>query len=110
MQRGFAQSRFGWPQVYVASLLIFILALASCGGGAEPFDPCAEKALPECPAQCPAGAFERCGAPCSVEGEACGNELGDGMMCVGHVWLCTVHAPLGTGCSRVCRAASASPK
>jgi Cys-rich repeat protein len=46
--------------------------------------------------------FTRCGEPCGDEGARCGNEIGDGMSCVGGVWMCVVHPPLGPGCNRVC--------
>ncbi len=67
-------------------------------------DPCAGIDLPACPGECPPDDFpSSCGMPCDVEGAACGNNIGDGMVCTGGVWGCTVHPPLGTGCNLVCK-------
>lgn len=66
--------------------------------------PCADVELPPCPADCELGAFERCGSACDPATDAaCGNEIGDGMECVGGSWQCTIHPPLGMGCNLVCR-------
>ena len=80
------------------------LALAGCGGSEmESADPCASLDLPTCPEECPEGWGEECGQPCDVEGEECGNDIGDGRSCVDGVWSCTVHAPLEPeGCNLVC--------
>ncbi len=68
------------------------------------FDACTGEVLPACPAECPDDAFSRCGQRCDVEAdEACGNNIGDAMECVGGSWACTAHPPLGMGCNRVCR-------
>ena len=67
-------------------------------------DPCEGLDLPVCPPACPTDAFAACGEPCDVEGEACGNNIGDGRTCLEGTWQCTVHAPLGTDetCNLVC--------
>ena len=67
-------------------------------------DPCAELNLPECPMECPEDFASSCGEECEVEGEECGNSIGDGRICSEGVWSCTVHAPLGGEgeCNRVC--------
>lgn len=66
-------------------------------------DPCAGEDLPPCPPECDPNAMDQCGQPCADEGYTCGNNIGDGMTCMGGVWGCTVHPPLGTGCNLVCR-------
>lgn len=67
-------------------------------------DPCAGIDLPACPGECPPDNFpDSCGMPCDVEGAACGNNIGDGMVCTGGIWACTVHPPLGEGCNLVCK-------
>ncbi|MEZ4222903.1 MAG: hypothetical protein R3B13_18315 [Polyangiaceae bacterium] len=66
-------------------------------------DPCVGQSLPTCPPQCSPGSTANCGQPCNVEGEECGNNIGDGMTCTGGTWQCTVHPPLGQGCNLVCR-------
>ena len=66
-----------------------------------PEDPCAGVELPLCPPACEPGAMERCGQPCA-DAAACGNDVGDGMTCEAGTWQCSVHAPLGMGCNRVC--------
>jgi hypothetical protein len=38
-----------------------------------------------------------------VEGEACGNNIGDGRVCTDGMWTCSIHAPLEPDeCNRVC--------
>lgn len=66
-------------------------------------DPCEGVELPACPPACPADAAARCGQPCTQDGEACGDELGDGQKCQGGAWTCSVHPPAGPGCDKVCR-------
>ncbi len=57
-----------------------------------------------CPGECPPEQFPAdCGAPCQDEGAACGNNIGDGMVCSGGQWGCAVHPPLGLGCNLVCK-------
>jgi hypothetical protein len=90
----------------------WLLVLLGCAGGGEKLGvdsatdtagPCASESLPACPPACPEDAFEVCGQPCTVEGETCGNSIGDGRVCDGGVWSCSVHAPLEPeGCNRVC--------
>ncbi len=80
----------------------FLALLVACFEPADTGEYCQAVELPPCPAECPADYFESCGQPCDVEGEACGNEIGDGMVCLDGVWSCAVHAPLGTGCNWVC--------
>jgi hypothetical protein len=77
----------------------------SCTFPPCPADPCAGVELPACPPACADDATSRCGQACDAEGEACGNEIGDGMVCQGGTWSCIVHAPLGPGCNAVCRRA-----
>ena len=69
-------------------------------------DPCAGVELPLCD-YCPAAMATLCGLPCEMEGQTCGNEIGDGMQCAGGQWECVVHPPLGEGCNEVCEAAEA---
>ena len=67
-------------------------------------DPCKDVELPACPGECPPEQFPAdCGAPCQDEGAACGNNIGDGMVCTGGAWACSVHPPLGEGCNLVCK-------
>ena len=67
-------------------------------------DPCKDVELPACPGECPPEQFPAdCGAPCQDEGAACGNNIGDGMVCTGGTWGCVVHPPLGEGCNLVCK-------
>ncbi len=79
----------------------------ACTGMACLPDPCEGVELPACPAACPDNFGVECGQPCDVEGETCGNEIGDGRTCQDGVWQCTVHPPLGMGCNRICNAAPA---
>jgi hypothetical protein len=68
------------------------------------FDACTGVELPACPPVCEDGAFSRCGTACDAATDAaCGNDIGDGMQCVGGSWQCTVHPPLGPGCNAICR-------
>jgi hypothetical protein len=85
------------------------LFLIACAGGPPPpaaeqaeSDPCKDKPLPACPTACAQATSELAGKPCSGESR-CGNDIGDGCQCVSDVWQCSVHAPLGPGCNRVCR-------
>ena len=67
-------------------------------------DPCADLDLPECPAECPEDYASTCGEPCDIEGEECGNSIGDGRVCVEGTYQCSVHAPLEQdGCNSVCQ-------
>jgi hypothetical protein len=69
-----------------------------------PGDPCEGVDLPACPPACDPETFPGgCGEPCEPEGAACGNNIGDGMQCVGGAWACTVHPPLGEGCNLICK-------
>lgn len=70
---------------------------------AVPGDPCEGVDLPPCPPECPDQAPALCGQPCDMEGDACGNNIGDGMVCTGGTWQCSVHPPLGPGCNLVCK-------
>lgn len=69
-------------------------------------DPCADVELPLCDF-CPDSMATLCGLPCETEGQACSNDIGDGMQCAGGQWECAVHPPLGEGCNLVCEAAEA---
>ena len=67
-------------------------------------DPCEGIDLPACPPACDPNEFPAlCGQPCADEGAACGNNIGDGMVCSGGQWGCAVHPPLGLGCNLVCK-------
>lgn len=81
--------------------------IAICSGGSCKswnIDPCIGVELPPCPAECAPGSNpDDCGQPCEVEGETCGNNIGDGMTCSGGVWQCTVHPPQTPGCNLVCQ-------
>ena len=60
--------------------------------------------LPECPPECPEDGSTNCGAACEVEGDECGNNIGDNRICVDGTWECTEHAPLEPNeCNWVCR-------
>jgi hypothetical protein len=95
------------------------VVVASCGGTTQPpagtgpgtnEDPCAGKALPACPRACaePPGAMDN--KPCATEGEACGNNVGDGCKCTGGKWACEVHAPLRPDtCNQVCKDQAPAP-
>lgn len=65
-------------------------------------DPCDGVQLPPCPPECPDDYAATCGLECEVEGEECGNEIGDGRQCVDGTYVCSVHSPLGEGCNLVC--------
>jgi hypothetical protein len=84
------------------SILFASLLLAGCFEPADTGEYCQGADLPPCPPACPADYAQSCGLPCDSEGEACGNEIGDGMSCSDGIWSCAVHAPLGTGCNWVC--------
>lgn len=97
--------RTGWA----ALLLMGLLACADGSDGqagdtgVDDTDPCAGLDLPPCPPECPTGWGETCGTACEVEGETCGNSIGDGRSCTDGQWACTVHAPLEPeGCNLVC--------
>lgn len=82
--------------------------LAQCVGNVcqsfVPGDPCDGVDLPECPPECTPEMFPGgCGEPCEPEGATCGNNIGDGMVCSGGLWQCSVHPPLGEGCNLVCK-------
>ena len=67
-------------------------------------DPCEGIDLPACPPACDPNEWPAlCGQPCADEGAACGNNIGDGMVCSGGQWGCAVHPPLGLGCNLVCK-------
>jgi hypothetical protein len=69
-----------------------------------PNDPCFGIPLPSCPPACPADYSQHCGEPCAVEGETCGNNIGDGRTCVEGRWACLIHPPLSPDhCNLVCR-------
>ena len=71
-------------------------------GDDDTADPCEGVQLPPCPPECPDDYAATCGLPCKVEGEECGNEIGDGRQCVDGSYVCSVHSPLGEGCNLVC--------
>ena len=80
------------------------LTLFACGTDvADSADPCATIMHVECPPECPEDYASSCGEACDIEGEACGNEIGDGRVCTDGVWTCSVHSPLEPGeCNIVC--------
>ena len=78
----------------------------SSAGESGTADPCADVELPLCDF-CPDSMATLCGLPCESEGQACSNDIGDGMQCSGGQWECIVHPPLGEGCNLVCEAAEA---
>ena len=78
------------------------LLLMACFSTADSADPCEAVELPACPAACPDDYAATCGEPCEIEGETCGNEIGDGRVCADGVYGCVVHTPLGPGCNLVC--------
>ena len=87
-------------------MMLISLLLAGCSGSAETGgeDPCAGEDLPECPAECPDDYAATCGEPCETDGEACGNSIGDGRVCLDGIWSCSVHAPLeAEGCNQICQ-------
>lgn len=65
---------------------------------------CDDLDLPPCPEECPEDWAATCGEICKVEGETCGNQIGDGRECVDGLWQCSVHAPVGDAdtCNLVC--------
>jgi hypothetical protein len=67
-------------------------------------DDCYGVDLPECPEECPVDYAATCGEPCEIEYDECGNNIGDGRICLDGIWQCTVHAPLGGPgvCNLVC--------
>lgn len=67
-------------------------------------DPCAGQWLPACPPVCKGGLGDLRGTACKTEGEACiVTKVGDQCSCIGGLWACENHAPLGLGCNDVCR-------
>lgn len=83
-------------------ILTSLVLLSACFEPADTGEYCQAAELPPCPDACPDDWAATCGEPCEVEGETCGNEIGDGRVCAEGVWSCAVHAPLGTGCNWVC--------
>jgi hypothetical protein len=83
-------------------LIPLLALLIGCFEPADSGEYCQAADLPPCPPECPTDYAASCGLPCDVEGEACGNEIGDGMQCHSGIWSCSVHAPLGMGCNWVC--------
>ncbi|MFT5460193.1 MAG: hypothetical protein ACI9K2_006710 [Myxococcota bacterium] len=89
-------------------VVLAALMLGCEEGGDKPVDtsdtagPCVGLDLPACPGECPDDWQIDCGEACSSEGQACGNNIGDGRTCTGGVWECSVHAPLDPdGCNLV---------
>ena len=83
--------------------LLFLTACDTDKTDTSSDDPCADLDLPECPPECPDDYASSCGEPCDTEGDACGNNIGDGRECVDGMWQCSVHAPLEPdGCNSVC--------
>src|SRR5262245_33011472 len=102
----------------VSALAAIGLIPLACSGGSDgggsnasnvTAEPCADVDLPACPDACPANFMESCGEACADEGAECGNDIGDGMKCEGGTWSCSVHAPLGPGCNKVCENAPEDP-
>lgn len=84
-------------------LMVGLIACEPPPSADDSADPCADESLPDCPAPCPDDWSSTCGEPCTVDGEACGNDIGDGRTCTGGAWQCSVHAPLEPGaCNQVC--------
>lgn len=67
-------------------------------------DPCANKELPKCAAECSAPPGELANMECAGDAK-CGNNVGDECACVAGKWSCSVHAPLGGPgtCNLTCR-------
>lgn len=87
--------------------LVLSLAMlpSACGSSSQPGagDPCAGLELPPCPPPCPDEVLGTCGGPCTIEGEVCGNTIGDTRVCSDGRLACTVHPPLDpTGCNQAC--------
>jgi len=87
--------------------LLILLSMMACEPEEETTpsqeELCAELDLPDCPEECPEDFMSVCGQSCEVEGEACGNNIGDGRECLDGVWECASHAPLSEdGCNLVC--------
>lgn len=82
--------------------ILTALLLTACFDPGETGEYCQAAELPPCPAECPTDYAASCGEPCEIEGEACGNEIGDGRECLEGTWSCSVHAPLGMGCNWIC--------
>lgn len=83
-----------------------LAALAGCAlSPDDSADPCNGVELPACPEACPDDYAATCGEACTVEGETCGNDIGDGRQCLEGIYQCSVHAPLGGPgeCNLVCR-------
>lgn len=79
---------------------VCFIALVACN---DAEDYCAGIELPECPEECPDDYASTCGEPCETDGEACGNSIGDGRVCVDGMYTCSVHAPLEADeCNKVC--------
>ncbi len=83
-------------------LLVLVLLTACFDSKPDTAHPCEGVELPPCPDACPDDYAATCGEPCEVEGEVCGNEIGDGRECSSGTYTCSVHAPLGEGCNLVC--------
>ena len=90
-------------------MTILFSILLACGDAEDKIDtsaghPCDDVELPDCPPECPDDYAQSCGEPCNEEGDACGNDIGDGRECVDGIWACSEHAPLEPdGCNWICR-------
>ena len=84
--------------------ILFYLAACANKATDTSTDPCAELNLPECPEECPEDYASSCGEACELEGEECGNNIGDGRKCTNGIWQCSVHRPLEPeGCNSICQ-------
>ena len=84
---------------------IVLGALFTVGCSGDGGSDCDGLDLPECPMECPVDYAVTCGEPCDVEGDECGNDIGDGRVCLDGFWSCSTHAPLDTEsgvCNLVC--------
>jgi hypothetical protein len=97
----------GHRGLLVLSMATVVLCTSACmdktlDSGSDTAGECADEDLPPCPDECPEDWASTCGEACEVDGETCGNEIGDGRECIDGIWECTVHGPLDEGCNQVC--------
>ena len=85
-------------------IVIGSILMSGCSSDEQYVEDCDGVELPECPAECPVDYLATCGEPCDLDAEECGNNIGDGRICLDEIWQCTVHAPLGGPgvCNLVC--------